>query len=157
MKVSVAVFLLGAMCAAPVLGQGPGQGQAPPPPATDTVAPDIPGVVKAGTKVIVIKDDFQGTEGPIALPDGTLGLFHPDNFSFGQPVYLSRIIAAAQAVEGVDSVRPDVFQRLVDPSPVSLADGVIAIGRLEIAQLANDASFPDRGRLTLAARWPCII
>jgi gluconolactonase len=72
MKASVAVFLLGAMCAAPVLGQGRGQGQAPPPPATDTVAPDIPGVVKAGTKVIVIKDDFQGTEGPIALPDGTL-------------------------------------------------------------------------------------
>ena len=33
MKLSVAVFLLGAMCAAPVLGQGPGQGQAPPPPA----------------------------------------------------------------------------------------------------------------------------
>jgi len=69
MKISVAVFLLGAMCAAPVLGQGGGQGQPPPPPASDTVAPDIPGVVKAGTKVVVIKDDFQGTEGPIALPD----------------------------------------------------------------------------------------
>ena len=49
-----------------------GPGQAPAPPATDTVAPDIPGAVKAGTKVIVIKDDFQGTEGPIALPDGTV-------------------------------------------------------------------------------------
>jgi gluconolactonase len=72
MKVAVAVFLFGAMCAAPVLGQAPGQGQPPLPPATDTVAPEIPGVVKAGTKVIVIKDDFQGTEGPVALPDGTL-------------------------------------------------------------------------------------
>jgi len=72
MKVTVAVFLLGAMWAAPVVGQGRGEGQAPPPPATDTVAPDIPGVVKGGTKAIVIKDDFQGTEGPIALPDGTL-------------------------------------------------------------------------------------
>jgi gluconolactonase len=72
MKVTVAVFLLGAMWAAPGVGQGQGQSQAAPPPATDTVAPDIPGVVKAGTKAIVIKDDFQGTEGPIALPDGTL-------------------------------------------------------------------------------------
>ena len=72
MKVAVAVFLFGAMCAAPVLGQAPGQGQPPLPPATDTVAPEIPGVVKAGTKAIVIKDDFQGTEGPVALPDGTL-------------------------------------------------------------------------------------
>ena len=45
------------------------------------------------------------------------GVFHPDNFTFGQPVYLSRMIAAAQAVEGVDSVRVDSFQRLVDPEP----------------------------------------
>src|SRR4030095_9173258 len=74
MKVTVAVFVLGAICAAPVLRQGRGQGQAPPPPppATDTVAPDIPGVVKAGTKGIAIKDDFPGTGGPAALPDGTL-------------------------------------------------------------------------------------
>src|SRR5262245_33198202 len=43
-----------------------------PAPATDTVAPDIPGVVKAGTKVQVIKDGFNGTEGPITLPDGSL-------------------------------------------------------------------------------------
>lgn len=44
----------------------------PPPPPTDTVAPAIPGVVAAGTKVIVIKSGFQGTEGPIGLPDGSL-------------------------------------------------------------------------------------
>src|SRR3990172_3337412 len=48
------------------------QGQAAQPPATDTVAPDIPGVVAGGTRVQVIKEGFQGTEGPIALPDGTL-------------------------------------------------------------------------------------
>jgi gluconolactonase len=29
-------------------------------------------VVAAGTKVQVIKEGFQGTEGPIALPDGSL-------------------------------------------------------------------------------------
>ena len=46
--------------------------QAPPPPATDTVAPAIPGVTAAGTKVTVIKEGFQGTEGPIALPDGSV-------------------------------------------------------------------------------------
>ena len=39
------------------------------PPATDTTAPDIPGVVKGGTKVQVIKEGFNGTEGPIGLPD----------------------------------------------------------------------------------------
>src|SRR5436190_2542745 len=45
---------------------------ATPPPATDTVAPNIPGVVAGGTKVHVIKDGFDGTEGPIAMPDGSL-------------------------------------------------------------------------------------
>jgi hypothetical protein len=84
-------------------------------------------------------------------PDGSLGLFHPDNFSFGQPVYLSRVIAAAQAVEGVDSVRADSFRRLVDPSPVSLENGVIDIGGLEIAELANNPNFRERGKLVLAA------
>ena len=43
-----------------------------PPPATSTVAPGIPGVVTAGTTVQVIKEGFNGTEGPIALPDGTV-------------------------------------------------------------------------------------
>ncbi len=47
--------------------QPPAQG-----PPTDTVAPNIPGVVQGGTKVQFLKDGFQGTEGPISLPDGSL-------------------------------------------------------------------------------------
>ena len=85
------------------------------------------------------------------LPDGTLGVFHPDNFSFGDAVYLSRIIAAAQAVEGVDSVRVDRFQRRANPDPTTLDAGVIRIGDLEIAQLANNPNFSERGRLILDA------
>jgi len=46
------------------------QNAAPQGPPTDTVAPDIPGVVKGGTKVQFLKEGFQGTEGPIALPNG---------------------------------------------------------------------------------------
>jgi Baseplate J-like protein len=83
--------------------------------------------------------------------DGPRGLFHPDNFSFGEPVYLSPLIAAAQAVEGVDSIRVDLFQRMIAPSPVSLSDGMIGVGALEIAELANNPNFRERGRLTLAA------
>jgi hypothetical protein len=85
------------------------------------------------------------------LPDGRLGLFHPDNFSFAQPVYLSPIIAAAQAVEGVDSVRVDTFERLSVKNSTALADGVIPIGGLEIAQLANNPNFRERGRITVHA------
>ncbi len=99
-------------------------------------------------------DVLQGVQAALSsqvLADGTLGLFHPDNFTFGQPVYLSRVIAAAQSVEGVDSVRADSFWRLGVPNSTSLAQGVIAIGALEIAQLANNPSFPERGRLTVDA------
>jgi hypothetical protein len=84
-------------------------------------------------------------------PDGRLGLFHPDNFSFGQPVYLSRIVAAAQAVEGVEAVRAQRFERLGARGATTLDDGVIAVGAHEIAQLANSPDFRERGRLTLHA------
>jgi hypothetical protein len=83
--------------------------------------------------------------------DGSRGIFHPDNFTFGQTVYLSPLIAAAQAVEGVESVRAVVFQRQDAPGEEALNSGQLALGRLEIARLENDPNFPDHGlfRLTL--------
>jgi hypothetical protein len=84
------------------------------------------------------------------MPDGSLGLFHPDNFTFAQPVRLSAIIAAAQRVQGVESVTATRFRRLDDPDPEPLASGILGIGRLEIARLANDPDFPERGVLELS-------
>ena len=63
---------LGIMVLLFVAGYARAQAPAPLPPATDTVAPDIPGVVAGGTKVQVIKEGFNGTEGPIGMPDGSL-------------------------------------------------------------------------------------
>jgi predicted phage baseplate assembly protein len=85
------------------------------------------------------------------LPDGRLALFHPDNFTFGQPVYLSPIVAAAQAVEGAEAVWVKKFRRMTSSDATALDTGVIPIGRLEIAQLANDPNFRESGRLTLEA------
>jgi hypothetical protein len=79
------------------------------------------------------------------LPDGRRGLFHPDNFSFGQPVYLSPLYAAAQAVAGVRSVVITQFQRLDNPGGDARAQGFLPMGRLEIARCDNDPNFPDRG------------
>jgi gluconolactonase len=39
---------------------------------TETVAPDIPGVVAGGARVQVVAQGLCGTEGPIAAPDGAL-------------------------------------------------------------------------------------
>ena len=40
--------------------------------ADGLVTPPIDGVVAAGTPIVLIKEGFQGTEGPIALPDGSI-------------------------------------------------------------------------------------
>lgn len=79
------------------------------------------------------------------LADRRQGVFHPDNFSFGQTVYLSKLYAEAQAVEGVDSIQITRFQRQSIVSNEALKSGKLAIGRLEIARLYNDSNFPKNG------------
>ncbi len=81
------------------------------------------------------------------LPDGQLGVFHPDRFSFGEPVYLSRLYAAAQAVPGVESVRITTFRRLGSLDTAGLETGRLGMGPFEIARLDNDPNFPERGVL----------
>ena len=48
------------------------------------------------------------------LPGGRLGFFHPDALTFGDPVRLSRLVAAAAAVPGVESVTVTRLSRLFD-------------------------------------------
>jgi len=79
LMIVAAVWLLGSV-AAP--SQGQGQAGATEVPPVDTVAEDIPGVIRGGTKIEVVIASvagrgtpgvtLQGTEGPIALPDGTM-------------------------------------------------------------------------------------
>jgi hypothetical protein len=86
------------------------------------------------------------------LPDGRKGVFHPDNFSFGQTVYLSPIYAAAQAVQGVDSVQITKFQRQGRATNEALQSGKLLLNRREIARLANDRNFPERGVFNVIAK-----
>lgn len=60
------VFVLSA---AVVSGQG--QGAAAPPPSS-IPAPAIPGVIAPGTRVELVSGDLRRTEGPVAMPDGSL-------------------------------------------------------------------------------------
>jgi len=69
-----AVVMLCALSSASLYAQAPAPARGaapPPPPATETVAPGIPGVVAAGTKVAIVKDGLRSSEGPILMPDGT--------------------------------------------------------------------------------------
>jgi hypothetical protein len=75
------------------------------------------------------------------------GFFHPDQFTFGQPVYLSALIARAMAVPGVSYVTPTRFQRLGRNPAGEIDAGLITLARLEIARLDNDPNAPEHGRL----------
>jgi hypothetical protein len=87
--------------------------------------------------------------GSAVLPDGTRGLFHPDAFTFGQPVWLSQVYGAARSVEGVSSVSVTRFQRQGAVESDDLAQGRIRLGAFELPRLANDPNFPERGVIEL--------
>ena len=88
------------------------------------------------------------------LPDGRKGFFYPDNFEFGQPVYLSPIISAAMQVPGVAWIdtndkppSPNHFKRWGKPAHGETAAGKIEMATLEIARLDNDRSQPENGKI----------
>ncbi|MET9833104.1 putative baseplate assembly protein [Streptomyces sp. NPDC006385] len=84
------------------------------------------------------------------LPDGRLGFFHPDALTFGEPVRLSRLVAVAAAVPGVESVQVTRLRRLFEPDRGEKEDGVLRLGPLEIATCDNDPDRPENGRLALS-------
>jgi hypothetical protein len=88
------------------------------------------------------------------LPDGTPGFFHPDNFTFGQTLYLSQMVARMMDVPGVKWVdaedvpaKPNRFRRWGQVENGEFEAGKITFGRLEIARLDNDPSLPENGRI----------
>src|SRR5690349_15908504 len=76
---AVASFLISVRATSQEQGQQPRPAEAP---VTETTANDIPGVITGGTKIQVVIASVpghgipgvatQGTEGPIAMPDGTI-------------------------------------------------------------------------------------
>jgi hypothetical protein len=81
---------------------------------------------------------------------GALGLLNPANFQFGETVYASPIVAAAQKVPGVVAVTLTTFERMDTPLAAGESvPGLLTFGALEIPRCDNDANHADRGVLTL--------
>ena len=106
-----------------------------------------PSYVRAHVKAALI-DRFSNR----VLPDGRLGFFHPDNMSFGQGVYSSALVAAAQALDGVESVHVAKFERLFEGPAREIETGVLQLGPFEIARADNDPNFSERGRIAFTLR-----
>lgn len=86
------------------------------------------------------------------LPGGKSGFFHPDNLSFGTGIALSRIVAAALAVEGVETIQVTQLERLGQGDNGELRSGFLPIRPNEIARLDNDRNMPENGTLTFTLR-----
>jgi len=97
------------------------------------------------------------------LPDGQKGFFHPDNLTFGDGIYVSKVVAAAQRVAGVESVQATKLRRYKvtakqrtedqENSPdQAIIDGILPLDAFEVARLDNDPSFPENGILNLDMR-----
>ena len=87
---------------------------------------------------------------------GKRGFFHPDEFTFGEPVYLSRIVATAMQVPGVVWVdvddrdgKPNRFRRFGQDSRGEIGHGAIIVAPFEIVRVDNDPTAPQHGRIQL--------
>jgi hypothetical protein len=83
------------------------------------------------------------------LPGGRRGFFHPDNLTFGEGIFLSKIVATAQAVPGVECVTVVRFHRLFESPNQEIENGVLPLRVNEIAQLDNDPNYPEHGKLEI--------
>ncbi|HNX53882.1 MAG TPA: baseplate J/gp47 family protein, partial [Pontiellaceae bacterium] len=106
-----------------------------------------PGYFKMDVKKVLV-DAFSNRE----LSDGARGFFHPDNFTFGEAVYTSRIYAAAMAIDGIGSIEIKKFQRLGKNAAGEIAKGRLSVGRLEVIRLDNDPNFPENGKIEFDMR-----
>ncbi|WP_232312680.1 hypothetical protein [Enterovibrio coralii] len=82
---------------------------------------------------------------PHRLPNGAMGLLHPDRFKAGETLHLSPWLAAAQHVEGVIAAKATRFRRFGDPRTSGLVDRKLTFSRTEIARVDNDVSHPGNG------------
>jgi predicted phage baseplate assembly protein len=113
----------------------------------------ITGCVNLGYERTDVEQAITDVLSSRTLAAGELGFFHPDRFTFGQPLYLSDLVAAVMGVPGVSWAEVDTFGRLSDTqstSEANLALGRISIGEREVLRCDSDPNNPENGRVEIA-------
>jgi len=72
-------------------------------------------------------------------PDGRMGFFHPDQWTFGQELRASQIMGRVQSIKGVDHIVSVTLNRWNEVTPGT--EGIVEVRVNEIIQVKND---PDR-------------
>jgi hypothetical protein len=82
-------------------------------------------------------------------PSPSGGFFHPDRFTFGTPLYRSRLEAAIQGVPGVAGVVDILYRRRGRDLTTRVMPAVVAIAVHEILRVDNDPNRPDDGSVAV--------
>ena len=85
--------------------------------------------------------------GSSTRPDWATGFFFADRFSFGSPLYRSRLEAAIQGAAGVAGVRGIRYRRRGAFSGFRRLPEVFTPAPTQILRIDNDPSWPERGTI----------
>jgi hypothetical protein len=83
-------------------------------------------------------------------PDGRMGFFHPDAWTFGQPLHASQIVGRIQKVQGVEHVISVTLKRWNETTPPG--QEITQLRHNEIIQVLNDPDHLERGFIFLEVR-----
>ena len=83
--------------------------------------------------------------GSATRPNNAQGFFFADRFSFGSPLYRSRLEAAIQAVPGVAGVRQLLYRQRGTFAGYTDLPEVLTPAPNQILRVDNDPSWPERG------------
>jgi hypothetical protein len=113
--------------------------------------------VAPGARASDVQQALEQTLGPRDGAAGGRGFFHPDNWSFGDHLHVSRLLAAIMTAAGVESAQITRLARLHAAEPErdtrqNLRQGFLSIGPDEIVRLDNDRNFPEHGVLAVRPR-----
>jgi hypothetical protein len=83
---------------------------------------------------------------------GTTEFFHPDHFTFGQPLERSNLEAAIQDAVGVAGVTCIRYRIRNHTAGLAEMPDVVPVATNEIIRCDNDRNFPERGSLNITVR-----
>jgi hypothetical protein len=96
-----------------------------------------------------VQEALLGALGTRTLADGTVGFFHFDRFTFGNPLERSALEAAIQRVPGVAGVFSIRYRRRGATVGFLELPDALAVKANEIILVENDPSRPERGSIRL--------
>jgi hypothetical protein len=92
---------------------------------------------------LILEQEFSNSY----TPDGRIGFFHPDLWTFGQILRQSEIIGRIHKVQGVDHVKSVTIRRWNELTTFD-ADNEMKLQPNEIIQVLNDPDHMEKGSIT---------